>query len=232
MSGGRQFVFEFPHRSALGESDYLVSESNSEAIGWIDKWPDWPAPALAVYGPTGAGKTHLGHVWRARSGAVLVEAADVSSASPPQILDGAVNCIVDNADESVDAETLLHLYNHIGELGGKLLILSRVAPARWTLPLADLSSRLNAALAVEIKRPDDNLLRALLGKLFQDRQLKVSGDVLDYLLPRMERSFDTACAIVEASDRLGLSEGRGITVPLARDVLGQLHANLQMTEED
>ena len=55
MSGGRQFVFEFPHRPALGESDYLVSESNSEAIGWIDKWPDWPAPALAVYGPIGAG---------------------------------------------------------------------------------------------------------------------------------------------------------------------------------
>ena len=146
--------------------------------------------------------------------APFFEAADVSSASP-QILDGAVNCIVDNAEESIDAETLLHLYNHIGELGGKLLILSRVAPARWTLPLADLSSRLNAALAVEIKRPDDNLLRALLGKLFQDRQLKVSGDVLDYLLPRMERSFDTARAIVR---HRWPSEGRGITVPLARDV--------------
>ena len=43
---------------------------------------------------------------------------------------------------------------------------------------------------------------------------------------------DIDVIVLEASDRLGLSEGRGITVPLARDVLGQLHANLQMTEED
>jgi len=225
VSGGRQFVFDFPHRPALGESDFLVSESNAEAIGWIDKWPDWPAPALAVYGPAGCGKTHLGHVWRARSQAVLIDAIDIAQAPPPELLDGAVNCIVDNADAHVDAEALLHLYNHIGELAGKLLILGRIAPARWPLSLADLSSRLNAAPAVEIKRPDDTLLKALLGKLFQDRQLKVGADVLDYLLARMERSFEAARAVVEASDRLGLSEGRGITVPLAREVLQRLEMN-------
>ena len=120
---------------------------------------------------------------------------------------------------------MLHLYNHISELGGKLLILGRIAPARWALSLADLSSRLKAAPAIEIKKPDDQLLRALLGKLFQDRQLKVSEDVLDYLLPRMERSFDAARTIVETSDQIGLSQGKGITVPLARDVLEQLYAN-------
>ena len=76
------------------------------------------------------------------------------------------NCIVDNADESIDAETLLHLYNHIGELGGKLLIWNelrrRGGLCRWRT-----CRRLNAAPAVEIKRPDDNLLRALLGKSFK-----------------------------------------------------------------
>ena len=225
MSGGRQFVLDFPHRSSIGEGDYLVSESNIEAISWIDKWPDWPTPALAVYGPSGCGKTHLGHVWRARSKAILLNVADISTASPPELLGEAVNCVVDNAHEYAHAEAMLHLFNHISELGGKLLILGRIAPARWALSLADLSSRLNAVPAIEIKKPDDQLLRALLGKLFQDRQLKVSEDVLDYLLPRMERSFDAARTIVETSDQIGLSQGKGITVPLARDVLGQLYAN-------
>ena len=225
VSGGGQFVLDFPHRPAFAEGDYLVGESNIEAISWIDKWPDWPAPALAVYGPSGCGKTHLGHIWRARSNAILLNVADIPTASPPELLGEAVNCIVDNAYAYVNAEAMLHLFNHISELGGKLLILGRIAPARWALSLADLSSRLNAVPAIEIKKPDDQLLRALLGKLFQDRQLKVNEDVLDYLLPRMERSFDAARNIVETSDRIGLSQGKGITVPLARVVLERLDAN-------
>ena len=225
MSDGRQFVLDFPHRPSLGEGDYLVSESNIEAISWIDIWPDWPTPALAVYGPPGCGKTHLGHVWRARSKAILLDVSNIPAAPPPELLGGAVNCIVDNACENVQTKALLHLYNHINELGGNLLILGQSAPARWALSLADLSSRLNAAPAIEIKEPDDNLLRALLRKLFQDRQLKVGEDVLDYLLTRMERSFDAAREVVEASDRIGLSQGRGITVHLAREVLGRLGTN-------
>ena len=232
MSAGRQLVLEFPHRPALGKTDFLVSDCNADAVGWIDRWPDWPAPALAVYGPSGCGKTHLAHVWRNRSGAVLISGPELGDRAAPDILGSADSCAIDDADELSDEEALLHLYNHIAEIGGKLLLAGRHPPARWPLKLADLSSRMNAAPAVEIRPPDDALLGALLVKLFHDRQLTVGKDVLVYLLARMERSFAAASAIVEALDQLGLAERRGVTVPLARTVLNEIETNSEINGED
>ncbi|MBT3808848.1 MAG: DNA replication protein, partial [Rhodospirillaceae bacterium] len=59
----RQLVLDLGHRTARGRSDFLVSRSNAEAVEWMDRWPDWPARALAIWGPAASGKTHLGHVW-------------------------------------------------------------------------------------------------------------------------------------------------------------------------
>lgn len=232
MSAGRQLVLGFPHRPALGKTDFLVSDCNTDAVGWIDRWPEWPGPAFAVYGPAGCGKTHLAHVWRNRSDAVLISGAELGDRAAPDILGSADSCAVDDADGLSDEEALLHLYNHIAEIGGKLLLAGRHPPARWPLKLADLSSRMNAAPAVEIRPPDDELLGALLVKLFHDRQLTVGKDVLVYLLARMERSFAAASAIVEALDQLGLAERRGVTVPLARTVLNELNTNSEINRED
>ena len=219
MSGTAQLVLGFPHRPALGKNDYLVSDCNQDAVGWIDLWPNWPGPAVVVHGPAGCGKTHLIHVWSAKSDARTVDAIDLRGRDAPEIVGGMSCCAVDDADGSVDAEALLHLYNYVAELRGQLLITSREPAARWGLQLADLSSRLGAAPHVEIKPPDAALLGAVLVKLFHDRQLKVGEDVLVYLLARRERSCSAARAIVEELDRTGLAERRGITVPLARQVL-------------
>lgn len=227
MSERQQLILDFPNRPALGKSDFLVSSCNATAVGWVDNWPNWPGPALAVYGPEGCGKTHLAHVWCKRSGAVLISGHEVVARAVPDILGSETCCAVDDADTMADEEALLHLYNHVAEIGGKLFLASRLPPARWSVSLADLSSRLGAAAAVEISPPDDELLGALLIKLFHDRQLKVGEDVLVYLLTRMERSFASANAIVEALDRLGLAEHRGITVPLARRALAESEENSQ-----
>lgn len=232
MSGTQQLILEFPHRPALGKNDFLVSACNRDAVEWIDVWPDWPAPALAIFGAAGCGKTHLLHVWRNTSNAVLIEARNLGDREPPELLGDAVNCAFDDADALSDEESLLHLYNYVAEIGGKLMIASRQPPARWGIRLADLSSRLSAVPAVEVKAPDDALLGALLVKLFHDRQLKVGEDVLVYLLARMERSFAAARGIVEALDAMGLAERRGITVPFAREVLKQFETNSTETGED
>jgi chromosomal replication initiation ATPase DnaA len=82
MNAAGQLPFAFPERPALGREDFLVVPSNSPAVAWIDRWPDWPFFALALYGPPGCGKSHLLEVWRERSGAQLLRADALYESDP------------------------------------------------------------------------------------------------------------------------------------------------------
>ena len=213
-----QLILDLGHRPALGERDFLVAPCNQAAVQWLDCWPDWPAPALAIHGPAGCGKTHLARVFAARSRAPILEAERVTTASVPARLGEARACVVDDADRA-DAEPLLHLYNLIAERGGHLLLTAREPPARWPGLLPDLRSRLAAAPAVGVSAPDDALLAALLVKLFADRQLAVGEEVVLFLVHQMERSFDAARRLVADLDAAALRDRRSITIPLARSLL-------------
>src|SRR5215469_5932383 len=215
-----QLPLDLGFRTALGRADFLVAPCNESAIGWLDRWPAWPGPALALYGPAGSGKTHLGEVWRSRSGAVSIAADALSAPAVPLLLGMAKAALVDDADRA-DEEALLHLYNLLAERMGHLLLVAQQPPARWGIRLADLRSRLLAAPAVAVEAPDDALLGAVLVKLFADRQLAVSEDLIAYLLPRIERSFAAAQKIVAALDEAALAGQRAVTVRLARDILNR-----------
>jgi chromosomal replication initiation ATPase DnaA len=214
-----QLILDLGHRPALGEADFLVAPCNQAAIRWLDRWPDWPARALTLQGPAGCGKTHLARVFAARSRASIVVAESLATEAVPTLLGGAGACVVDDADRA-EAEPLLHLYNLIAERRGTMLLAAREPPARWPGLLPDLRSRLAAAPVVAVAPPDDALLAALMVKLFADRQLAVSEEVVLFLLRHMERSFEAARRLVADLDATALRERRGITIPLARSVLG------------
>jgi len=226
----RQLALDLRHRPALGREDFLVAPSNELAVAWIDRWPQWPAQALAVYGPPGSGKTHLCQVWRHSSGAVAVDAAALRHNEPPALLGDATACVVEAVADVLEQEPeiarrLLHLYNMMLERGGYLLVSDRLPPARWTCPLADLRSRLSGMQAVALSEPDDALVQAVLVKLFLDRQLTVTPEVVQFLAPRIERSLDAARSIVSAIDNRALAARRQITVPLVRLVLSEMDAD-------
>ena len=56
-------------------------------------------------------------------------------------------------------------------------------------------------------------------KLFKDRQIAVENGVVDYLVIRMERSFEEALRLVNLLDKEALAEKNRITIPLASRVL-------------
>jgi chromosomal replication initiation ATPase DnaA len=219
-----QLALDLGHRPALGARDFLVAPGNRQAVAWLDRWPAWQAPGLVVYGPRGCGKSHLVNVWRARSGAAVVAADTLAEASAPTT---ARALAVEDAGGGIDETALLHLYNMVVEGGGTVLLTAADPPARWGLRLPDLASRLAALPAVAVGGPDDRLLAAVLVKLFADRQLEVAPEVIEYLLARIERSFDAAGRVVEALDRASLAGRRRITVPFVGQVLSDQSLYLQ-----
>jgi chromosomal replication initiation ATPase DnaA len=210
-----QLLLGFEHEAAFGLEDFLPAACNREALAWLERWPDWPAPALVLHGPPGCGKSHLARIWAARSGARSFDAA----ALPRFESELPRAAVLDPAEPIADEMALLQLYNRLCEQGGSLLLTARRPVAAWSIPLPDLASRLRAAPAVAIGAPDDDLLAALLVKLFGDRQLAVAEDVIGYLIRRMERSFAAARGLVGALDRCSLQSQRPVTVALARAVL-------------
>ncbi len=225
MTSVSQLALDFDFRPAFTGEDFLVAPPNEEAVGWLDAWPGWPGPALVIFGPEGSGKTHLAQVFRSISQAVMVGAADLLESTPPNYLGDAPAAVLENADDVLGQgleEAVLHLYNHVQETDRHLMLTARMPPARWDIGLKDLSSRLNAATQAGIGAPDDVLITAVLVKQFADRQLKVDGEVISYMLARMERSFAAARHLVETIDALSLAERRNITVPLVREVLEKI----------
>ncbi len=215
MSANAQLLLGFEHPVASGLEDFMPAPGNRDALAWLERWPAWPAPALVLHGPPGCGKSHLARIWAARVGARRLDPAALPTA------DEAMSpcAVLDPAEPIADEVALLLLYNRLAECGGHLLLTARRPVAAWTIGLADLASRLRAAPAVAIGPPDDDLLAALLLKLFDDRQLAVSEGVIGYLVRHMERSFAAARAMVEALDARSLQQQRPVTVALARAVL-------------
>jgi chromosomal replication initiation ATPase DnaA len=214
-----QLSFDLPVRTARGREDFFVAPCNLEAVEWVDRWPDWPTHALAIYGPPASGKSHLAHVWRARSGAATLKSSQVDRDQRPPGL--SVGLVVEHDGRSFDEVALLHIYNAIAQAGGSLMLTAEEAPARWGVALPDLASRLRAATAVGIGRPDDALLAAVLAKLFHDRQLVVTPEVISFIMSQLERSLDAAQRCVAEIDAAALEQGRRVTVRLAAETLSE-----------
>ena len=215
---GRQLPLDLPTTPRFGREEFLPAESNIAALEMIERWPDWPDRVLALIGPAGAGKSHLCAIWAARAGALVVApdslpTLEVLVAQAPRAI------VIDDVDRVADETTLFHLLNFVNESGAFLLMSAASAPRAEDIRLPDLLSRLRRAPIVEIGAPDETLMRAVLVKLFADRQLLVEPPALAFAALRLERSLAAARAFVAALDAEALAQGRPVTRALAAKVI-------------
>jgi chromosomal replication initiation ATPase DnaA len=137
---------------------------------------------------------------------------------PVALATGAL-VVEDAAEAGFDETAMFHLLNLAREEGAFVLLTARTAPVVWTIRTRDLASRLKAVPVVALAPPDDALLRAVLVKLFADRQLGVDEQLVGYVATRIGRSFADAKAAVATLDQEAMRRQRPLTRALAAEVL-------------
>ena len=153
---------------------------------------------------------------------------EITQDKVPHLVSNGALAIEDMDRGERDEAALFHLLNLAREKRAFLLITSETPPDRWSLRTPDLLSRLRLAPSVALEAPDDALLKAVLVKLFVDRQLVVDTSVVDYIALRIERSLAKASELVALLDREALSRGRRVSRAIAAEILGAA----QETEEN
>lgn len=217
----RQLPLGLIHAEGRSRDHLVISSANAAAVALIDRWPDWPSPAVVLAGPTGSGKSHIGAIWREMSGAIEADRQQITKTTASR--EPGYPIFIDDADGGALDETgLFHAVNAIRAAGSHMLLTARRFPPAWGVGLPDLVSRLKAAATVEILEPDDILLSGVIAKLFADRQVEVEPHVVQYLVRRIERSLATAISVVDKLDSAALEQKTRITRALAAEVVSAL----------
>ena len=212
-----QLVMPFAPVTSYAPEDFIRGAANEEALTLIERWPDWPYSIMLIHGPRGSGKTHLAHLFAARTRATMLDAARVGTAPADQLLTGNHAWVLDDITQVQDPAALAQLINHARARGDYMLLTAPAPASALPFTLPDLTSRLNMLPATALAAPDDALLTGVLAKAFADRQLRVTPEVLQYAISRLERHYDAVQQFAERVDALSLARGRAITLPLIRD---------------
>ncbi len=231
----RQFPLEFKVCPDFGRADFMENQCNREALQAIERWPEWPFFALVLYGPTGCGKSHLAHIFTQRVAAccqrpipvAMINALDVKVNKVERLHRENPCLVVENLTPRADNEALFHLFNLYQNEGGYILFTAAQAPARLKFRLPDLQSRLNMIPSIVIEEPDDEMLSVLVMKLFNDRQIIISPEVLTYIVHHMQRSFSYAQKLVAEIDAISLARKRAVSIPIVKEALTVLNTNVQ-----
>jgi predicted nucleic acid-binding protein len=182
-------------RRGGGES-LLIHGANAEAIGFLRDWTSWPSHCALLVGPRKSGRTLMGQLFEAETGAM----------------------VVDDADQAAE-ERLFHLWNEARDSGRALLLIAAEAPPVWRIALPDLRTRLATAAVARIGPPDEAISAALIAHELELAGSAFAPDVPEFVARRTPRCYEDIDALVTRLNSLSLASGQKLSVGLARQTL-------------
>jgi chromosomal replication initiation ATPase DnaA len=87
--------------------------------------------------------------------------------------------------------------------------------------LPDLISRAKNFLLLSIEKPDDELIFALIIKNLSDRQISLEKKLINYIIPRIDRSYGKIFDFIYKIDELSLIKKKSIDFKIIKEVLGE-----------
>jgi len=127
--------------------------------------------------------------------------------------------IIEDLDKNF-SENLLYSILNIIEQENKYLLITSLEPLnKFNFKLPDLISRIRNCLIIGIKNPDDNLIFALLIKCLSDRQINIDKKLIEYIIKRIDRSYEKIFLFIHKIDKLSLKRGKSINLLSIKEAL-------------
>ena len=213
-----QLILKFPTEKAYKKEDFYVSSSNEEAYDFINSWPKWIKRIVNIFGPSGSGKSHLATIFKNKTSCIHIDTSNLSEKTFLRFKSKEA-LILENFDEKISENLLFSLWNIALQDNKYLLITSKKPINLYKFKLEDLSSRINSALFIGINLPIDELISVILAKNFSDKQIKVKKKHIDYIIKRIDRSYEKISQFVSIFDKYSLKKGTSFDLKLIKDVL-------------
>jgi len=100
------------------------------------------------------------------------------------------------------------------------LIINSLTPINeMSFKLDDLKSRTKNCLVAKIDKPDDELMFALILKNFSDRQIIIDKKLINFIIKRVDRSYDKIFEFIYKIDELSLKKKKSIDFKIIKEVL-------------
>ena len=218
MSELNQLLLNFNHKQNFNYDDFYVSKSNFFAFQLIEKWPKWEKNILNIYGERFSGKTHLIKIFKKKYQAHIVDENQLSDDSFKE-LKLHENIILENFHNLMNERLLYSLFNLVDQ-DNKYLIINSVLPINEIkFELNDLNSRSKNCLFAKIDSPDDELIFALILKSFSDRQIVIEKKLIEYIVKRIDRSYNKISEFIYKIDELSLKKKKPIDIKTIKEII-------------
>ena len=213
-----QLILKFPSHQAYQKEDFYVSPSNQQAYDLINSWPKWLKRIINIYGPSGSGKTQLVSILKNKTQCLQLNSNELDEKTFIKFKTKEA-LIIENLDEKVSENFLFSLWNAALQDNKYFLITSKKPISLYKFKLDDLISRVNSCLTIGINLPTDELISVIIVKSFSDKQIKVEKKHIDYIIKRIDRSYEKISQFILTLDKYSLKKGSPISLKLIKEVL-------------
>ena len=213
-----QLILKFPTNKIYLKEDFYVSTSNQDAYNFINSWPKWIKRIANIFGPPGSGKTHLTSILQSKTSVLTIKSKTLNDKIFFKFKTKEV-LIIENLDEKVSENLLFSIWNMALQDNKYLLITSDKPINTYKFKLPDLRSRLRSSMIIGVKLPSDDLIGVILTKNFSDKQIKIEKKHVDYIIKRIDRSYEKISQFISILDKYSLKKGNPFSLKLIKEVL-------------
>ena len=220
MKDLNQTIIKFDYEQNFKDQDFFISHSNKHIFKLFDTWPKWEKNFLNIIGEKFSGKTHLINIFLEKFGGIKIDSKKLDNEYLKKIK-VYQNIVLENLEEIIDENLLFTFLNIIDQDNKYLITTSKKPITSLSFKLEDLKSRSSNFLLINIEKPDDELIFALILKNLSDRQISIEKKLIDYVIKRIDRSYSKIFDFIYKIDELSLKKQKSIDHKIIKEALGE-----------